>query len=296
MSFHPPPTNESISLARGDVLSWMRLAVDEGKKSEDEPDRSGPAPKVGVVVVGRDGKMLGSSYRGRDNPGHHAEYGLLEGQLAGVDLNGATVFTTLEPCSRRGKGKTPCARWLIERGVSTVYIGTYDPFPTIYRLGWKMLSDAGVRLCDFTEDLRNEIRHDNKAFMDSLSYSVGSEGIASFDFTLNDGVFPVIADEVIFDTKWGERGSNSVYAYGNVGEVALARFATKFEDIDDPGAHDWSSHAAPVGEGAIVMFKRPGGYLLARVDNVHGGPQWGSEHCELRFTYQVRHLPDSINE
>ncbi|HEX4492819.1 MAG TPA: hypothetical protein VH914_16555, partial [Acidimicrobiia bacterium] len=93
-------------------------------------------PKVGVVIVGSDGQVLGESFRGEfmtpNGSPWHAEAGLLETRLKGVDLTGAVVYTTLEPCSRRGEGKTPCAERLVAAGVATVVIGIYDPNPNIW--------------------------------------------------------------------------------------------------------------------------------------------------------------------
>lgn len=99
-------------------------------------------PKVGAVLV-RDGNVLGSAYRGELGSGEHAEYTLLEKKLSGTDLMGTTLFTTLEPCTSRGKYK-PCADWIIEKGIACVYIGVLDPNPRVYAKGAKKLRDSGI--------------------------------------------------------------------------------------------------------------------------------------------------------
>jgi pyrimidine deaminase RibD-like protein len=267
----------------------MALAVQEGKRSVEESGRGRPAPRVGVVIVGRNGDLLGSSYRGATGVGDHAEFGLLEKQLANVDLSGAKVFTTLEPCSKRSPDKTPCAKRLIDRGVSDVYIGMYDPFPTIYRAGWRMLREGGVRLHDFTQEHRLEVLHDNTAFTRSLELAVGEHGSASFDYTLNGGRFAVQAGGVEFTTQWGSRGSDSVYLKGgHPGKVASARYAASFDEVDDPRAFDYSSHFTALSVGEVGVWREGDDYLLVRVDDVAAGPSRDADHFRLDFSFEVR--------
>lgn len=87
-------------------LKWMKMAVAEGRKSSSEK-RSDPAPKVGAVLV-KDGILLGTAYRGQSGSGNHAEFCLLS-SLKDRDLVGSTLYTTLEPCSRRNHPKRPVA-------------------------------------------------------------------------------------------------------------------------------------------------------------------------------------------
>lgn len=109
--------------------SWMRMAVDLGKQSVAE---NLPKPHVGAIVVQND-EVIGSGCRGHAGEGnHHAEYGVLM-ELADMNLSGAQVFTTLEPCSNRNHPKISCARRLTDAGVSEVWIGIYDPNPVIRR-------------------------------------------------------------------------------------------------------------------------------------------------------------------
>src|SRR5207302_1947546 len=134
-------------------------------------NRNDPPPKVGALLI-KNGQVLAEAYRGQQKAGDHAEFYLLEGLLPGRDVSDAIVYTTLEPCSRRHSSeKIPCARRLVDRRVAEVVIGMYDPNPKIYREGWKILSEAGVRLRDFPADLREEIRADNRVFVDQYQRS-----------------------------------------------------------------------------------------------------------------------------
>lgn len=71
----------------------MELAVEQAKLSPREQGQIKPSPKVGAVVV-RDGRILAAAFRGEGHAGDHAEFVALEKKLAGVVLEGTTVFTT----------------------------------------------------------------------------------------------------------------------------------------------------------------------------------------------------------
>ena len=240
------------------LRDWMRLAVDLGKQSISEGD---PAkPYVGAVVV-QTGEVVGSGYRGMTGPGNHAEFGVLQG-IAPELLNGAVVFSTLEPCSQRNHPKIPCAQRLAEAGVREVHIGIYDPNPAIYRQGWNILNRAGVVLRDFPADLRDEIAIDNDAFLGRFKTATGDEGEARFDYRLNDGKYTVESSIGDFVVEVGHRGLGTVYVYDHRGKVAQARFATEFAQIDDPGALDFAKYYAAVGIRQIACIRNPTGYLL----------------------------------
>src|ERR1700733_343857 len=104
---------------------YMRLAIEEARKSKPEDGR--PHPKVGVVIVAR--SFTGTAFRGEKTPGDHAEYTALESKYPDESIAGATVYVTLEPCTTRNHPNVPCAEWLIRRKVKRVVVGMLDPNP-----------------------------------------------------------------------------------------------------------------------------------------------------------------------
>src|ERR1700722_734473 len=96
-----------------DKRKYMQLAIEEMQKSIAEVRADGKtSPKVGAVLVSKDGQVLGCAYRGELREGDHAEYTLLDRKLRDKNLTGCILFATLEPCAdgARKKPKIECAQ------------------------------------------------------------------------------------------------------------------------------------------------------------------------------------------
>jgi len=148
----------------------MELAIEEARKSSNEDDRV--HPKVGIVIVKND-EIVGLAHRGETGPGDHAEFGALEKKLKDFSLVGATVYTTLEPCTTRHSPKLPCADRLIDRRVKQVIIGMLDPNPDICGRGQQCLREAGIATSLFEEDLMAQVEEMNRDFKRAHRTNVG---------------------------------------------------------------------------------------------------------------------------
>lgn len=146
-----------------DQTHFMRLAIEQMQLSEHGQRRD---PAVGAVLVNEGGAEV-LSHRGQGEKGRHAEYVLLEHELKRADFaRGATLYTTLEPCTSRSHNKKPCAEWIVWKGIGKVVIGMLDPNPTICGRGYWHLADAGIEVEFFPTDLAKEIRDLNEEFID----------------------------------------------------------------------------------------------------------------------------------
>src|SRR6186997_541833 len=117
---------------------FMQLALSLGRRGLG---RTAPNPAVGAVVV-KDGVIVG---RGWTQAGGrpHAETQALK--RAGEAAQGATLYTSLEPCSHTGKTR-PCADAIVRAGIARVVSALEDPNPEVAGKGHKKLTDAKVQV------------------------------------------------------------------------------------------------------------------------------------------------------
>lgn len=165
----------------------MERAVALARQCVSEEGRI--SPKVGAVVA-REGMVLGEAFRGEVAPGDHAEFTLLETKLGNETLAGATLFTTLEPCTARNSPKIPCAERIVERRIARVVIGVLDPNDAIRGRGELRLRDAGIQIARFDPDLMAQIEELNREF---TRQQVGAQHLVRTEAQTSD---PADPDEV----------------------------------------------------------------------------------------------------
>jgi diaminohydroxyphosphoribosylaminopyrimidine deaminase/5-amino-6-(5-phosphoribosylamino)uracil reductase len=116
-------------------VAAMRRALDRAALGPGH----GPNPRVGCVVLDRNGAFAGE--------GHHLGAGTAHAEVAalsaaGAAARGGTVVVTLEPCNHTGL-TGPCTQGLIAAGVTRAVIAGLDPNPKAAG-GVQVLRAAGI--------------------------------------------------------------------------------------------------------------------------------------------------------
>ena len=126
--------------------------------------RTSPNPMVGCVIVDPNQNIIGEGWHKKFG-GPHAEIEAINNAHENNhDVRGSTVYVTLEPCSHYGK-TPPCAKRLVEEGVSRVIIGMRDPNLLVNGQGIKILEEAGIQVEFADEEIINQCKLLNKGFI-----------------------------------------------------------------------------------------------------------------------------------
>jgi diaminohydroxyphosphoribosylaminopyrimidine deaminase / 5-amino-6-(5-phosphoribosylamino)uracil reductase len=128
--------------------AWLSLAID--LSAQCPPSRT--AFSVGAVIVDGHGAEISRGFS-RERPHVHAEESALEKSAADDErMATATLYSSLEPCTRRKSGPRACADLIIAAGIKRVVIAWREPpifVPDAH--GVEALKAAGVRIVECPE-------------------------------------------------------------------------------------------------------------------------------------------------
>jgi diaminohydroxyphosphoribosylaminopyrimidine deaminase/5-amino-6-(5-phosphoribosylamino)uracil reductase len=122
-----------------DDIKWMKLAVAEARKGEGD---TSPNPPVGAVIV-KDSKLISKGYHKKAGLPHAEREAI--GAVEEKELQGATIYVTLEPCSTTGR-TGPCTEAIKAVGISRVVFSVMDPNPEHSGRAIPILESAGIKV------------------------------------------------------------------------------------------------------------------------------------------------------
>ena len=111
-----------------------------------------PNPPVGAVIV-RGGEVVGEGWHKKAG-GDHAEVAAIRNaKRRGKSTEGATIYVTLEPCSKPGRVGA-CTDAIVAAGISNVVYAATDPNPKNRGRAKRVLAKSGVRCERFSGDAK----------------------------------------------------------------------------------------------------------------------------------------------
>lgn len=256
---------------------FMKLAIEEHLKSKQYP-------RVGVVVV-KENNLLATGYRGEVSNVHAERVALRK--LQPDQIQGSTVYTTLEPCIALHDGQEidSCADLLINSGVKEVVIGVLDPNATIYSQGFRKLLDNNISVSFFNRKLRQAVEEETFDFGDiSKIVGCGKRRIPVIQSGIELQVQFSTQDTRVINIRWDtlQPRSGCVDLLGDNGAVRVASGARKFSDITDPMVFRFESHYARMRKDMIAIVKPSNStfYVLIQLINIFEN--------DILFKWEVR--------
>ena len=119
-----------------------------------------PNPLVGAVI-GRQDEVIGEGFHGQLG-GPHAEVEAISA-AGDRDLDGATLYVSLEPCCHHGR-TPPCTEAISRAGIRRVVVASDDPSVHAAGRGLGILRDEGVEVVVADGDLASRARLLNQPF------------------------------------------------------------------------------------------------------------------------------------
>ena len=127
---------------------WMEQAIELSKKCPPATD----AYSVGAILIDPTGNEIARGYSRESDPRIHAEEALFSKLDEHRDLAGGTLYSTLEPCSKRSAARTPCTELIIELGIRRVVIAWREPPLFVTNcIGVELLRGAAVSVVELPE-------------------------------------------------------------------------------------------------------------------------------------------------
>jgi diaminohydroxyphosphoribosylaminopyrimidine deaminase/5-amino-6-(5-phosphoribosylamino)uracil reductase len=116
----------------------MKRAIEEARKGGYSVR---PNPLVGCAIETAAGEVI-VGYHAKRGEAHAERNAILEARRRGINLKGARIAVTLEPCAHTGR-TPPCVDLVMEEAWKEILIGLLDPFPLVNGKGIQKLREAG---------------------------------------------------------------------------------------------------------------------------------------------------------
>lgn len=127
---------------KAEDLKYLQEAIDESRKCTP----SETAYCVGAVIITTSGEQF-NGYTHETNTINHAEEEAIAKALsAGAELKEATIYSSMEPCSKRSSKPKSCSQLLIEHKFGRVVYALAEPSHFVDCQGDSILRESGIEV------------------------------------------------------------------------------------------------------------------------------------------------------
>jgi diaminohydroxyphosphoribosylaminopyrimidine deaminase / 5-amino-6-(5-phosphoribosylamino)uracil reductase len=136
-------------MSRAEDERWLEKAIELAWQCPPSPT----AFSVGAVIVSADGEEISWGFSRENDPVVHAEESAL-GKLSPDDprLAGATIYSSLEPCTQRKSRPRTCTQLIIASGLRRVVFAWREPSLFVANVdSRKLLEQAGIEVTELPE-------------------------------------------------------------------------------------------------------------------------------------------------
>ena len=140
-----------------DDRHWLEQAIDLSRSCPP----STTAFSVGAIIVSPTGEILATGYSRETDPHDHAEEVALT-KLSSDDprLRHATIYTSLEPCSKRASRPRTCTELILAAGIPRVVLAWREPSIFVDCEGVEVLEAADTEVLELP-DLARQVKEIN---------------------------------------------------------------------------------------------------------------------------------------
>lgn len=136
---------------------WLREAIELSRSCPP----SATAFSVGAIIVGADGEVISTGYSREGDPHDHAEeIALSKVPADDPRLGTATIYSTLEPCSKRASRPRTCSQLIISAGIGRVVLAWREPAIFVDCEGVEQMQAAGLEVIELPQ-LADEVKEVN---------------------------------------------------------------------------------------------------------------------------------------
>lgn len=143
---------------------WLEEAIELSKRCP--PSKT--AFSVGAVIVSAEGEVIATGYSREGDPHDHAEETALAKAVGDPRLAASTIYSSLEPCSKRSSHPLTCSQLILAAGIPRVVLAWREPDIFVDCEGAELLRAAGCEVIEIS-DLAAAVRAINSHLLEDTS-------------------------------------------------------------------------------------------------------------------------------